>query len=83
MEKKVKEKKEIHIGEVIKKILKEKGLAQIWLGKQLFANAKKIYRVLNSPSIDCRTVRKISKIIDFDICDYCRKLEKKQEAEGK
>jgi hypothetical protein len=78
-----KKRNEIHMGEIIKKILKEKGQSQIWLGGELFANANKIYRILNSASIDCKTVRYASDVLSFDICSYCRELEKKQKEEEK
>jgi hypothetical protein len=77
------EKKQIHIGEEIKKILNENDKNIIGVGKKLFTNPEKIYRVLKQPYMDCEMIRKISVIIDVDICSHLKELEKKQEEKNK
>jgi hypothetical protein len=60
--------KQIHHGELIKEIMKKKGIKASWLAEQIPYSKINIYRFLDKACIDCITLRKISKILDYDLC---------------
>jgi predicted transcriptional regulator len=60
---------QIHIGEVIKKVMKEKGISATWLAKQIPCSESNIYKILKKASIECKILRRISKILDHNFCE--------------
>jgi predicted transcriptional regulator len=68
---------QIHLGELIKKVMKEKGITAAWLAKQIPCSESNIYKILKKASIDCHTLCRISKILNYDFCMYIKSQSNK------
>jgi predicted transcriptional regulator len=75
--------KGIHIGNVIREVLKNKGIKTVWLAEKLDYHSNSLYKILRKSSKDCKLIRNISDNIGFEIYNYWRELEKKQDEEQK
>ena len=61
---------EIHIGEIIRKQLKEDGRSMVWLAEKLNYERANIYRLLNRPHIDTYLLLRIARILRHDFFAY-------------
>ncbi|MBP5709959.1 MAG: XRE family transcriptional regulator [Bacteroidales bacterium] len=58
--------KEIHIGNLIKRKMKEQGRTNVWLAHQIPCSPNHIYKIYNSPSIKTDLLIRISQIIGYN-----------------
>ena len=58
--------KEIHIGNLIKRKMKEQGRTNVWLAQQIPCSPNHIYKIYNSPSINTDLLIRISQIIGYN-----------------
>lgn len=58
--------KEIHIGNLIKRKMKEQGRTNVWLAQQIPCSPNHIYKIYNSPSINTNLLIRISQIIGYN-----------------
>ncbi len=56
----------IHIGELIKKQVKMKGLRVSWLADQLHCHRNNIYKIYEKQWIDTETLLKLSLLLNFN-----------------
>lgn len=56
----------IHIGELIKKTVKSKGVKVAWLAKQLHCHRNNIYKMYDKSWIDTETLLKLSLLLNFN-----------------
>jgi predicted transcriptional regulator len=64
----------ITIGEQIKKVVDEKGISVAWLAKKMPCSASNIYKIYKKNLIDCRTLCRISMLLDYDFCSYMKSI---------
>ena len=57
---------ELHIGNVIREVLKQQGRSITWLGKQLGCSRQNIYKILRRNWIYTDMLLKISELLDYD-----------------
>ena len=67
----------IHIGSIVKKISKEKGISVKEFAKALHCTSGNIYDIFNRNIIDYELLQKISKFLDYDFMSECYSYEKK------
>ena len=60
----------IHIGEEIRKKVEEKGVAIVWLSKELGCHRTNIYRIFEKPTIDTGVLYRLSIILNFDFFQF-------------
>lgn len=59
-------KTEIHISEIIKKILDDRDLKPSWLARRINCGQSCIYKILSKPNINTDTLRRISVALHYD-----------------
>lgn len=57
---------EIHIGEIIKHVMKEQGRSPSWLAKQLGCERANVYDIYKRQYIDTHLLQKVSIILNHD-----------------
>ena len=57
---------EIHIGEIIKHVMKEQGRSPSWLAKQLGCERANVYDIYKRQYIDTHLLQKVSIILNYD-----------------
>ena len=57
---------EIHIGEIIKHVMKEQGRSQSWLAKKLGCDRAYVYDIYKRQYIDTHLLQKVSIILNHD-----------------
>ncbi len=57
---------EIHIGEIIKQVMKDQGRSPSWLAKQLGCERANIYDIYKRQYIDTCLLQKMSKLLNYD-----------------
>jgi len=56
----------IHIGQLIRKQLRNNGQSAVWLAKQLNCDRSKLYRIFSNPTIYTDDLGRISAILKHD-----------------
>jgi len=59
-------KEQPHIGELIKAQLREQGLTNNWLARQLSCNIRTVAKIFHKQTIDTQQLMRISKALNFD-----------------
>jgi hypothetical protein len=66
---------DIHIGTIIKQVMKTQGRSPSWLAKQLGCERANIYDIYKRQYIDTHLLQKISEILSYDFFwIYSRRL---------
>ena len=73
------EKAEIHIGEIIKKILDDRDLKPSWLARRINCGQSCIYKILSKPNINTDTLWRISIALYYDFFVHFSKNINKNE----
>lgn len=60
----------IHIGEIIKKTVKEKGLTVTEFGKRISTHRRNVYDIFKRESVDTELLQKIGKALEHDFFKY-------------
>jgi hypothetical protein len=68
---------EIHIGNIIRKQLRDDGRSIKWLAEKLCYERANMYRLLNKPYIDTYILLSISRILEHDFFVYYSDIQKK------
>lgn len=68
----------VHIGEEIKKRIKEKGITIVWFSSQLSCTRANVYKIFEKKSLDTDLLLRISVILDYDFFElYSEEKAKK------
>ncbi|MBO5250274.1 MAG: helix-turn-helix transcriptional regulator [Muribaculaceae bacterium] len=74
----------MYIGQIIKTVIKEKGISIVSLAKDLSYTRANIYKILDKKSIDTDVLLKISIILEYDFFElYQHEIKKKSNRETK
>ncbi|MDR1672168.1 MAG: helix-turn-helix transcriptional regulator [Bacteroidales bacterium] len=65
---------EIHIGELIRRKMKEERYTAAWLAKQLECDPSNIYKIFKNYRIDTDSLLKISRLLHHDFFSYYSSL---------
>lgn len=57
---------EIHIGEIIKQVMKDQGRSPSWLATKLGCERANIYDIYKRQYIDTCLLQKVSKLLNYD-----------------
>lgn len=57
----------IHLGEVIKKILKDRGITYASVARAMNTSRQNFQQILKKPDLDTRHMKKLSEILDFNL----------------
>lgn len=57
---------EIHIGEIIKQVMKDQGRSPSWLAKNLCCNRDNVYKIYKRSQIDTSLLLKISLLLGYN-----------------
>ncbi len=68
----------IHIGEIIKRIVKEKGLSITEFGKRISTHRRNVYDIFIRESVDTALLQKISNVLEHDFFKYYIKNDSKE-----
>ena len=60
----------IHIGEIIKAVLKKERRSAQWLSEQLHCNRSNIYKICKRTSIDTELLQRIGRTLQVDFFVY-------------
>ena len=60
----------VHIGEIIKRVVKEKGLSVTEFGKRISKHRRNVYDIFKRESVDTELLQKISKVLEHDFFIY-------------
>lgn len=71
-----------HIGESIRKIIKDKKLTGTWLATQLGCDRTNVYKLLRKQSIDTMLLHRISLILEYDFFTLLSEEYKRQSSLG-
>lgn len=71
---------EVHIGELIKKKLKEEERTVSWFARKLHCDRSNVYKIFKKTNIDIELLRKISVIFNHD---FFKILSEKMNSEEK
>lgn len=75
---------EFHVGDTIKKFLKEEGRSEVWLAKSVHCDPGNFNRTLKKESLDIDLLRRISIRLKHNFCaEYAHYVEKQIQAEIK
>ncbi|MBO4481572.1 MAG: helix-turn-helix domain-containing protein [Bacteroidales bacterium] len=55
-----------HIGELIKKVVAQKGIKTSWIAEQLGCHRNNVYLIFSRSWIDTETLMKLSRILNYD-----------------
>ena len=66
----------VHIGEIIQKAVKEKGISITLLAQRLYRSRQHVYNIFNNPKVPLEDVLKIGKIIQYDFSQEIEDLIK-------
>ena len=67
--------KQVHIGNLIRKELRQQGHTNLWLAAQIGVTERTLQRIFNKPSIDTQQLLLICKILRVDLfCNYSQIL---------
>lgn len=70
----------LHIGELIRKKMKEQHKSVVWLAKQLSCSRNNVYKILDKYSLDTELLVKISILLDFDFLSvYLEDMKRRKE----
>jgi hypothetical protein len=72
-------KEAIHIGNLIRKKLKEDGRSVSWFAKKVNCDRTNVYKIFHKPYIEALQLLRISLILDHDFFTYyskCFKIQK-------
>lgn len=73
-----------HIGNIIRKKMKEDGRAASWLAQKMCCTRTNIYKILNKKHIDSEQLLTISIILNVDFFSYySEQIEKMKEENGR
>lgn len=61
--------KDVHIGKLIKKVLKEQGRTTVWLAQQVPCSPNHLYKIYSKASINTDLLKRISKILNHNFFD--------------
>lgn len=64
----------IHIGELIKQVMKEQGRGPSWLAQRLGCERANVYDIYKRQYIDTNLLLKISKLLSYDFFSLYSKL---------
>lgn len=71
--------REIHIGEIIRRRLKENERTVSWLARKLHCDRSNIYKIFEKKSIDIEQLQKISEIMDYNFFEiYSRNFNERR-----
>lgn len=57
---------EIHIGEIVKQVMKDQGRSPSWLAKNLCCNRDNVYKIYKRSQIDTSLLFKISLLLGYN-----------------
>ena len=60
----------VHIGEIIKRVVKEKGLSVTEFGKRISKHRRNVYDIFLRESVDTELLQKIGKVLEHDFFSY-------------
>lgn len=56
----------MHVGDIIRQKVEEKGITIVWLAKQMSCTRANIYKIFNRKSIDTDTLSRLSAVLEYD-----------------
>ena len=60
----------VHIGNEIKRVMKEQGRSVSWLSRQLFCDRTNIYKMYNKSSLDTTLLLRVSIALNYNFFNY-------------
>ena len=60
----------IHIGKIIKRVVKEKGLSVTEFGKRISKHRRNVYDIFSRESVDTELLQNIGKVLEHDFFKY-------------
>jgi plasmid maintenance system antidote protein VapI len=65
---------EIHIGELIRRKMKEEKYTAVWLAGQLGCDSSNVYKIFRNYRIDTDSLLKISRLLHYDFFSHYSSL---------
>ena len=66
----------IHIGQMIQKVISDKGIKVSWLAQMLCCSRSNIYKIYEKDNIDVKLLVKISQLLDYDFLSKISEMMK-------